>query len=98
MPSGGIASDRPLMDRLADAQLDILRRVSSGETTLNPRRSENVDETIEHVEALGRRGMLTFDPRIEVGHPGRLRYSSITSLAVTDDGRRWLTQQQTATR
>lgn len=39
MPARGSPTDPSLMERLADAQLDILRRVSSGETTFYPPRS-----------------------------------------------------------
>ena len=62
MPSGGVETAKPLMDRLADAQLDILRRVQAGQTRL---------EMNEHVEALKHRGMLTSDGILEVTDAGR---------------------------
>ena len=63
MPSGGVELDKPLMARLADAQLDILRRVQRGETRF---------EMNEHIEALRHRGMLTSDGRLEITDAGKI--------------------------
>jgi len=94
MPAGEATADKPLMVRLADAQLDILRRVSAGETTIYARGQENFDETVDHIEALANRGMLTRAPAVEDGRPGRSRYSSIGSLVVTPEGKAWLESQR----
>ncbi len=98
MPARGSPTDLPLMERLANAQLDILRRVSSGETTFYAPRSREqeagaFDQSIEHVYALERRGMLTHDAPVEDCRRGRPRYSSIGSLAITAQGRKWLDSQ-----
>lgn len=88
----------PLMERLADAQAAILRRVADGETAFYaPRRSEGGQEEfnglVEHVMALSRRGMITCDtPSID----GRAttNYTSIDNIALTRAGRTWLESQQ----
>ncbi len=90
--------DKPLMLRLADAQLDILRRVSTGETSFYaPRSSEpdtgEFDELMEHVAALERRGMLTHAAPVEAASSGRSRYASVSGLAVTQSGKKWLESQ-----
>jgi hypothetical protein len=97
-PKGGEVGTEPLMDRLADAQLDILRRVSAGETAFyaprpNEEGAEGFDEFVEHVHALGRRGMLMHGVPVEDGRRNRGRYSSIGSLSITPGGRKWLESQ-----
>jgi hypothetical protein len=98
MPAGGGSGAELLMDRLADAQIGILRRISSGETAFYaPRSSEpgagEFDDFVEHVYALQRRGMLMHGAPVEDGRPGRERYSSIGSLSITPAGRKWLESQ-----
>lgn len=93
--TGTFEEDKPLMIRLADAQLDILRRVSAGETSFYaPRSSEpdtgEFDELMEHVGALERRGMLTHAAPVQAARPGRSRYVSVSGLAVTASGEKWL--------
>jgi hypothetical protein len=89
---------RPLMERLADAQAAILRRIADGENAFYaPRRSEGgqaeFNELVEHVLALSRRGMITCNaPTID----GRVttNYASIENIALTTAGKTWLQSQQ----
>lgn len=90
--------DQPLMLRLADAQLDILRRVSAGETSFYAPRSSKpdtgeFDELMEHVAALERRGMLTHAAPVEAASSGRSRYAYVSGLEVTPSGKKWLESQ-----
>jgi hypothetical protein len=102
-PKGGEGEAEPLMERLADAQLEILRRVSAGETAfyaprLNEEGAAGFDEFVEHIYALQRRGMLVHGAPVEDGRRGRGRYSSIGSLSVTPEGRKWLESQSESIR
>ena len=98
MPEGHSGRESaPLWERLADAQLGVLRRVAGGETALYaPRNLEasgtKFSELVEHVQALSRCGMLTCgEPRLD----GRSNQCiSIGDLAVTEDGKRWLESQK----
>lgn len=90
--------DQPLMLRLANAQLDILRRVSAGETSFYAPRSSKpdtgeFDELMEHVGALERRGMLTHAAPVEAARSGRSKYAYVSDLAVTRSGKEWLESQ-----
>ncbi|MEO8192368.1 MAG: hypothetical protein ABI681_00865 [Gemmatimonadales bacterium] len=100
MPAGGAGDAEPLMDRLADAQLDILRRVSTGETAFYAPRpneegagAEGFDLFVEHIFALKQRGMLLHGTPVEDGRPGRGLYSSVGSISITPQGRKWLESQ-----
>ena len=87
----------PLFERLAEAQVAVLRRIADGETGFYaPRRSEgggeSFNELMEHVLALSRRGMITCGtPRMD--GTGR-NYISIRDIALTVDGKSWLKEQE----
>jgi hypothetical protein len=89
--------ETPLMERLADAQSEVLHRIGNGETAFyGPRRSEGgdaeFDELVEHVLALSRRGMITCDaPSVDVYNVGH--YASIEKVALTPAGQSWLESQ-----
>ena len=94
MPAGGIAGSQPLWERLADAQLDVLRRISDGEAAFHAPRNPDASgtefsELAEHILALSRRGMLTCgSPRMDDRNANR--YVSIADIELTDEGRLWL--------
>lgn len=102
MPEGGDIRAEPLMERLADAQISVLRRVAAGETAFyaprHPDESQQreFDELVEHVLALSARGMLTHGAPVTDGRPGS-GYESIGSLGLTQSGRAWLESQSTET-
>ena len=88
---GGV---QPLSDRMADAQLGLIHRIASGETTFYaPREREGgnaglvYDETVEHLLALSRRGMITCK-QPDSGIKGWTQYSDVTNVALTDGGRK----------
>lgn len=93
-----VRGSQPLWERLADAQLDILRRIADGETSFYaPRKLEagggEFNELVEHVLALTNRGMVTSGaPRLDDRNLNQ--YVSIGNLSVTEDGRRWLESQE----
>jgi hypothetical protein len=95
MPDREMEGAKPLFQRLEDEQLAILRRVADGERAFySPRHPENgggpeFDETVEHLLALSRRGMITCnEPRL--GKPGETQYSDISNVALTAAGRTFL--------
>jgi len=96
--SGEVAP--PLFDRLAAAQVAVLRRIADGETAFYaPRRSQGgeaeFNELAEHVMALSRRGMITCGtPRMDAM---ALNYESIGDIALTHDGKSWLASQSQET-
>jgi hypothetical protein len=78
----------------ADAQLDILRRAAAGERTFRPAGNDAVarrqfDETVEHILALQRRGLVTCSsPMAELKVDAQ--YAVITNVELTEDGGRAL--------
>lgn len=78
----------------AESQLALLRRVADGESSLRPASRERAaraefDETVEHVLALQRRGLVTCaTPIAEL--KGDAQYAAISNIALTDGGRRVL--------
>lgn len=95
MPDGGLAGSVPSSgDRMADAQIGLIHRIASGETTFYaPRQREGgnaglmYDEMVEHLLALSRRGMITCTQPAS-GIKGWTQYSDVTNVALTDDGRK----------
>ena len=88
---GGV---QPLGDRMADAQLGLIHRIASGETTFYaPRQREGgnaglvYDEMVEHLLALSRRGMITCK-QPDSGIKGWTQYSDVTNIGLTDEGRK----------
>lgn len=94
MPDGRTDDMRPLAERLADAQLALLRRIVEGETAFYaPRRGENdggaFDELVEHLLALSRRGMITCsEPRTDPR--SGTQYSAVSEVALTPAGQSFL--------
>ena len=80
--------------RWADAQLDILRRASAGErnfrpTGNGPEARREFDETVEHILALQRRGLVTCSsPLAELKVDAQ--YAAVTNVELTEDGGRAL--------
>lgn len=78
----------------ADAQLDILRRAAAGERTFRPTANDpevrrDFDETVEHILALQRRGLVTCSsPIAELKVDAQ--YAAITNVELTEDGGRAL--------
>ncbi|HUQ81839.1 MAG TPA: hypothetical protein VM076_11895 [Gemmatimonadaceae bacterium] len=76
----------------AESQLAILRRVADGETTFRPDGREPAarlafDDTVEHLMALQRRGLLTCStPIAEL--KADAQYAAVTDIELTDEGRR----------
>jgi erythromycin esterase-like protein len=76
------------------AQVAILRRAAAGEYTFRPDANDpaarrEFDETVEHVLALQRRGLLTCaTPIAELRADAQ--YAAIGDVVLTDDGRRAL--------
>lgn len=91
MPTETEATVAPPETQWADAQLAILRRVAAGEETFRPlgrdatARSE-FDETVEHLLALQRRGLVTCATPIAELKSGA-QYAAVTDIALTEDGR-----------
>lgn len=87
-------------NKLAEAQLALLTRVAAGETTFRSRshavdEEADFDEVVEHVMALVRRGLVTCDaPLLNVR--GNAQYAAVTNVAITDLGRRLLTERPPA--
>jgi hypothetical protein len=75
----------------AESQLAVLRRVVDGETTFRPDGRDPAvrrafDDTVEHVMALQRRGLLTCaTPIAEL--KADAQYAAVTNLELTDAGR-----------
>jgi len=94
MPEGGTGEARPLADRLADEQLALMRRIATGENRFYaPRRwerdGEKYDETVEHLLALSRRGMITCTEP-QSGVKGVTRWSDVSNVTLTPAGRQFL--------
>ncbi len=94
MPHGGMDEYRPLVERLADEQLGLMRRVAAGETRFYaPRRFEKdgakYDEMVEHLLALSRRGMITCTEP-EPGVKGVTQYSDVADVALMAAGQDFL--------
>ncbi|MDP9176137.1 MAG: hypothetical protein M3O61_00490 [Gemmatimonadota bacterium] len=93
-PDGLVKDEHPLFERLFDTQLALLQRVADGETSFySPRRSQNggaeFDQTVEHLLALSRRGLITCsEPR--PGMKGETQYSDISNVAITSEGKSFL--------
>jgi hypothetical protein len=86
----------------ADAQLAVLRRVADGETTFRPEGREPAarrafDDTVEHLLALQRRGLLTCSTPIAELKVGA-QYAAVMDIELTDDGRRVLANASAAPR
>jgi len=94
MPTEGETGAQPPEVQWADAQLAILRRVADGEQTFRPAGREaaarsDFDETVEHLLALQRRGLVTCaTPIAEL--KADAQYAAVTDIALTDEGRRVL--------
>ena len=86
----------------ANAQIAILRRTASGEYTFRPDGRDpdarrEFDETVEHILALQRRGLLTCStPIAEL--KADAQYAAIGDVVLTDEGRRALEQADAAER
>jgi hypothetical protein len=85
---------QPLGNRMEDAQLGLIHRIASGETSFYaPRQREGgnasleYDEMVEHLLALSRRGMITCKEP-DSGIKGWTQYSDVTNVALTDEGRK----------
>lgn len=96
MPTAVDDDSRALDHRLAESQLELLRRVADGETTFRSRAHEiregaDFDEIVEHVMAMVRRGLVTCDaPLLDIR--GDSQYAAVTNVALTDLGRRLLAE------
>lgn len=99
MPAERADSAQPAEAEWANAQLAILRRVADGEATFRPAARDAVaraefDETVEHLLALQRRGLVTCaTPIAEL--KADAQYAAVTEIALTDDGRRALERAAT---
>lgn len=94
MPEGGTGEAPPLAERLADEQLALMRRIAGGESNFYaPRRwerdGEKYDETVEHLLALSRRGMITCTEP-QNGVKGVTQWSDVSNVALTPVGRQFL--------
>ena len=82
------------------AQLDILRRAAAGERTFRPTGNDSAarrefDETVEHLLALQRRGLLTCStPIAEL--KADAQYAVISNVELTEDGGRALDRADSA--
>ena len=77
-----------------NAQIAVLRRVASGDTTWRPAGRDpearaEFDATVEHILALHRRGLLQCATPIAELH-GEAQYAEITDVVLTPEGRRAL--------
>ena len=102
MPTEDDGGTRAPETEWADTQLAILRRAADGEHTFRPTGHDatarlEFDETVEHVLALQRRGLLTCStPMAELKY--QAQYAAISDVMVTDDGRRALERADAAAR
>ena len=80
--------------RWADAQMALLKRVGEGETAFYPpraseQRGAEFDESVEHLLALMRRGLITCrEPG--PGRHGATQYDAVLDVALTAEGQRVL--------
>ena len=78
----------------ADAQIALLRRAATGESTFRPAGNDAAarslfDEEVEHMLALNRRGLVTCSTPIAELRSGA-QYAALTNVALTEEGRRVL--------
>jgi len=83
-----------------NAQIAVLRRVASGETTWRPegrapQARADFDATIEHILALHHRGLLQCSTPIAELH-GEAQYAEVADVVLTPEGRRVLDRADAA--
>jgi hypothetical protein len=94
MPTEEDGGTRAAESQWLDAQIALLRRVAEGETTFRPEGRDpeartRFDQTVEHLLAMHRRGLLTCaTPMAELRADAQ--YSAITDVTLTNEGRRAL--------
>lgn len=94
IPTGAGPASQPIETRWADAQVELLRRVSGGETSFYPARGvadagEAFDHVAEHILALQRRGLLRCAAP-SANLRGDSQYAAITDVQLTAEGRKAL--------
>lgn len=93
MPSPANA-DKPAEAQWADVQVELLRRVAAGETIFrsdarDPQAAEKFDLEVEHLLALGRRGLVRCTTPV-ANVRGISQYASVTVTGMTKAGEREL--------
>jgi hypothetical protein len=96
MPTDADHGARAPETQWADAQIALLRRAASGESTFRPAGSDAAarslfDQEVEHMLALNRRGLVTCSTPIAELRSGA-QYAALMDVALTDEGRRVLEQ------
>ena len=96
MPKRATADDGPIEERWAERQLELLHRISDGETTFrlagrDASDGAEFDDLVEYLLAMQRRGLITCGTPLANLH-GESQYAAVTNAALTKAGERLLQQ------